>query len=76
MVKNNNGAFQEHLAVMVIDGALSLGDNPLTMSGVFNTHGINLVVVAVTTPNYVIWNYYGILAQNTGMSRAFLSMFF
>jgi len=54
---------------MIIDGALMLGDNPLTAAAEFKRHGITLAVVALETPIYEIWDFYRTLADNTGINR-------
>jgi len=71
-LQSNNEEFHENLAVMVMNGSLSLGDDPLTVSDEFNRRGISLAVVAVITPTYEVWNYYRTLADNTGISRFFI----
>ncbi len=53
---------------MVIDGALSLGDNHLEASDEFNRCGITLFVVATATSNVAALFYYNTIANRTGMS--------
>jgi hypothetical protein len=67
--KNNNGEFDEKLAIMIIDGTLPLGNNPLATSQEFNKRGITLVVVAYVTPIFRIWDFYDTLARDTGINR-------
>ncbi len=67
--KGNNGEFHEKLAIIIIDGTLMLGDNPLTAAAEFKRRGITLAVVALGTPIYEIWDFYLTLADNTGINR-------
>ncbi len=53
---------------MIIDGALTLGDNPFAASEEFNRRGITLAVVATELTTFEVWNYYHTLADYTGMS--------
>jgi hypothetical protein len=65
--KNNDGEFSKYLVVMVIDGALKLGDNPFAASEEFNKRRINLAVVATGTTTFEVENY-RTLADYTGLS--------
>jgi hypothetical protein len=65
--KNNNAEFYENMAIMITDFTLNLGANFTTMSDEFNRRGITLVVVAIRTPAYEIWDRYRTLAHNTGI---------
>jgi hypothetical protein len=66
--KNHIGESNEKLAVMIIDGALTLGDDPLAASEEFNRRGITLAVVTTAITTFEVWNYYRTLAHYTGMS--------
>ncbi len=52
---------------MITDFTLNLGADFTTMSDEFIRRDIILVVVAIITPAYEIWDRYRTLAHNTGI---------
>jgi len=65
-LSNSNDEEFEYLAIMVIDGTLTLGNNLLVTSRNFNRRRITLAIVAHITPVFQLWDAYRTLAQNTG----------
>jgi len=63
---NSNDEELKYLAIMIVDGALTLGNNPSAASDEFNSHNITLAVVAHMTSAMPIWNDYHTLAEKTG----------
>jgi hypothetical protein len=67
LAKNNNAESYENMAIMITDFTLNLGADFTTMSDEFIRRDIILVVVAIITPAYEIWDRYRTLAHNTGI---------
>ncbi|UJR15150.1 hypothetical protein I4U23_002115 [Adineta vaga] len=65
-VQNGNGEPCKKLAVMIIDGSIRFGADPIQVSNAFIARDITLAVVATHTPAFEIWDFYRDLADYTG----------
>jgi hypothetical protein len=54
---------------MIIDGTIRLGANPEILADEFKRRGIILVVVALGTYVFEIWDFYRELARNSGINK-------
>ncbi|CAF1223742.1 unnamed protein product [Adineta steineri] len=62
----NNGIGHTKVAILVIDGSIPLGDDPVKVSVEFKRRNIVLIVVAEVDPRYDILYFYRELARSTG----------